>query len=159
MTADIITVPNRDVSHLYPVFADLVKKGVASANAAGYPIAVFEAYRSPGRQDWLYAQGRTRPGNVITQAKAWESAHQAGVAVDLALYKDGKWSWDFTAKQLHPFFVALGLETLSFEVAHVQMTGGLGGKLVGGLAKNLGLERTWETIQHAFDQRHLSGLQ
>ncbi len=157
MTVDIVNIPNRDVSLLYPAFARLVKLALDDANAAGYYLSVFEGYRTPERQDWLYASGRTRPGTLITRAKAWESPHQAALAVDVALHVDGKWSWKFTS-QVHPFFHKHGLETLDFEVAHVQMTGGLGGKVVGAFARDLGLARTWIEVEHAVRQRNLSAV-
>jgi peptidoglycan L-alanyl-D-glutamate endopeptidase CwlK len=58
-------------------------------------------YRSPEEQDALYAQGRTKPGKIITNAKAWQSIHNYGLAFDIVLLLDkdgdGKFesvSWD-----------------------------------------------------------------
>lgn len=57
-----------------------------------------EVLRSPERQTELYAQGRTKPGKIVTNAKAWGSAHQYGLAVDMCLIIDGKEaSWDTVA--------------------------------------------------------------
>jgi peptidoglycan L-alanyl-D-glutamate endopeptidase CwlK len=49
-----------------------------------FPIIVIFGYRSVEEQDWLYAQGRTRPGNKVTNARGGSSAHNFGLAVDLA---------------------------------------------------------------------------
>ena len=49
-----------------------------------------EVIRSPQRQDELYAQGRSKPGKIVTNAKAWESAHNFALAVDYCLLIDGK---------------------------------------------------------------------
>ena len=49
-----------------------------------------EVLRSSARQDELYAQGRTKPGKIVTNAKAWESFHQMGLALDICLIIDGK---------------------------------------------------------------------
>ena len=49
-----------------------------------------EVIRSPQRQDELYAQGRSKPGKIVTNAKAWESGHQFGLSVDYCLLIDGK---------------------------------------------------------------------
>lgn len=38
--------------------------------------------RTAAQQDALYAQGRTLPGSPVTQAQAWESAHNFGCASD-----------------------------------------------------------------------------
>lgn len=39
-------------------------------------------------QDDLYAIGRTKPGNIVTQAKAGRSYHNYGLAFDIVLLKD-----------------------------------------------------------------------
>ena len=46
--------------------------------------SVLEGLRSKARQEYLYAQGRTRPGKVITWTL--KSKHIDGVAVDLIPY-------------------------------------------------------------------------
>lgn len=47
---------------------------------------VFETYRSPEDQDREVIEGNSN-------ARAWTSAHQYGLAVDFVPY-DGGWSWD-----------------------------------------------------------------
>lgn len=42
---------------------------------------VVETYRSQERQNWLYEQGRTRPGNIVTQIR--NSIHTLRNAVDI----------------------------------------------------------------------------
>lgn len=49
-----------------------------------------EVIRSAKRQDELYAQGRSKPGKIVTNAKAWESAHNFALGVDYCLIIDGK---------------------------------------------------------------------
>lgn len=54
-----------------------------------------EVIRSAKRQDELYAQGRSKPGRIVTNAKAWDSFHCYGLACDCVLILDGKEaSWD-----------------------------------------------------------------
>ena len=55
----------------------------------GTPIRITEGYRSNERQDELYAQGRTTPGNIVTNAKAGESFHNYGVAFDVVFREKG----------------------------------------------------------------------
>lgn len=52
----------------------------------------FETYRSPERQEALYIQ-------QVTRARAWQSAHQVGMAVDFVIWdtEAAKWSWDSQA--------------------------------------------------------------
>jgi peptidoglycan L-alanyl-D-glutamate endopeptidase CwlK len=51
----------------------------------GYDMALLEGYRSPERQALLAAQGAQ-----VTQAGAWQSYHQHGLAVDCAFLREGK---------------------------------------------------------------------
>lgn len=51
----------------------------------------FEGFRSLERQTYLFNEART------TKAKAWQSAHNYGLAVDFVAWIDGKWSWDEAA--------------------------------------------------------------
>lgn len=44
--------------------------------------------RTIKEQDALYAQGRTKPGKKITNAKGWQSIHNYGLAFDIVLLLD-----------------------------------------------------------------------
>ena len=51
--------------------------------------------RTIAEQDALYAQGRTKPGKKVTNAKGGSSYHNYGLAIDICLILDGKEaSWD-----------------------------------------------------------------
>jgi peptidoglycan L-alanyl-D-glutamate endopeptidase CwlK len=51
--------------------------------------------RTFAEQDALYAQGRTKPGPIVTKAQGGLSLHNYGLAIDIALILDGKEaSWD-----------------------------------------------------------------
>lgn len=57
--------------------------------------------RTFAEQDALFAQGRTRPGRIVTKARSGMSYHNYGLAIDIALLLDrdgdGKFteaSWD-----------------------------------------------------------------
>lgn len=89
---------------LYPPFAQEMLKGIAEANKAGIPVALFESFRSPARQEQIYAQGRSSPGKIVSNAKAYQSWHQYGIAADIALFDDGRWSWNFDPKKISQFF-------------------------------------------------------
>lgn len=51
----------------------------------GYEMAILEGYRSPERQDML-----SQMGSQVTNAKAFQSYHQFGLAVDCAFLLNGK---------------------------------------------------------------------
>lgn len=59
-------------------------------------------YRSNEEQDQLYAQGRTLPGAIVTNARSGQSAHNrkdetghpAAEAFDVAIIENGKLIWN-----------------------------------------------------------------
>ena len=58
-------------------------------------VRITQGLRSFAEQDDLYALGRTKPGNKVTNAKGGQSIHNYGFAVDIVLIIDGKTaSWD-----------------------------------------------------------------
>lgn len=106
----------------------MVGKVLADMQAAGHPFKVFEAFRTPQRQAYLYAQGRTAPGSIVTKARPWESYHQYGLAADFVLYIGGNWSWDTAGhakawKDMNASGRAHGLMPLSWELPHLQIAG------------------------------------
>lgn len=74
---------------LLPLVKRQSDKFVEEMKLMGLPIRIVEGFRSPERQDQLYAQGRTKPGNIVTNARAGESLHNYGVAVDIVFRKQG----------------------------------------------------------------------
>ncbi|WP_425203576.1 peptidoglycan-binding protein [Priestia megaterium] len=70
---------------------ELVKK----AYDKGIAIAVTQGYRSIEYQNGLYAQGRTKPGKKVTNAKGGSSYHNFGLAFDFCVFDDNKQPcWD-----------------------------------------------------------------
>lgn len=57
-------------------------------------IRIVQGLRTIAEQNELYAQGRTKPGQKVTNAKGGSSYHNYGLAVDFAILIDGKISWD-----------------------------------------------------------------
>lgn len=53
-------------------------------------------YRTFAEQEAIYAQGRTKPGAIVTNAKGGQSYHNYGLAVDIVLIedKDGNGSYE-----------------------------------------------------------------
>lgn len=62
---------------------ELVQKGNEALADTPYEPYIFEGYRTPERQAELYAQGRTKPGAIVTNAAPGESRHNSGNAVDI----------------------------------------------------------------------------
>jgi peptidoglycan L-alanyl-D-glutamate endopeptidase CwlK len=62
----------------------------------GITIKIVEGFRSIEEQNQLYAQGRTKPGEKVTNAKGGQSYHNYGLAIDFAIFdqETSKLSWD-----------------------------------------------------------------
>lgn len=65
---------------VHPILSQRVQK---MASQLDFPIRVTAGIRTVAQQDELYAQGRTTPGPVVTNAKGTESNHVLGLAVDV----------------------------------------------------------------------------
>jgi len=79
-----VSMANRDLTLLAPKFREAVTAALADCAAKGLAAKVNEGFRSNARQAWLYAQGRTRPGNRVTNAPtSLTSWHGYGLAVDI----------------------------------------------------------------------------
>lgn len=75
----------RDLNELHPKVKELAEKLLEECSKQGLNIKIGETYRSVARQDYLYAQGRTRTGNIVTNAKgeSMSSYHQWRLAFDI----------------------------------------------------------------------------
>jgi peptidoglycan L-alanyl-D-glutamate endopeptidase CwlK len=93
---------NRDIRLLYPAFRDRVHALLAEMNRyaarrmPGIEWRLVEGLRSSKRQQALFAQGRSTPGPRVTNLDGVRrrSAHQYGLAADLAPFARGKLCWD-----------------------------------------------------------------
>lgn len=80
---------------LHPAFRPLVRRMIAtvwSKHRIGW--ALVHGWRSPEEQDSLYESGRSRPGKIVTMARAWESWHNYGLAIDAYPCVNGQIIWD-----------------------------------------------------------------
>ncbi len=90
---------NRDETILYPLWRDLLTRAIAVCQKAGHHVYLFEGLRTYQRSDYLFTQGRTRPGAIVTKARAGESSHNFAIAGDLVfdgdIIKPGmQWTWN-----------------------------------------------------------------
>ena len=80
-------------------------------NKKGIYLIITEGFRTVEHQDSLYAQGRTKKGKIVTNAKGkdYQSQHQWGVAFDIAI-NDNKLLYDTaTIKKVAKVGKKLGL--------------------------------------------------
>lgn len=85
----------RDITLCHPRLQTLTAQLVDKCAGAGLPIKIGESFRSVAEQDALYAQGRTQPGSIVTNARgsSYSSQHQWGIAADF--YRaDGKGAYN-----------------------------------------------------------------
>lgn len=71
----------RDISALSPLAQKACNLFLKECKEAGLNVLITETHRSQARQDYLYAQGRTRPGQVVTWTK--NSRHTSKMAWDI----------------------------------------------------------------------------
>ena len=69
----------------------------------------YQGLRTIAEQNALYEQGRTKPGNIVTNAKGGSSYHNYGLAIDLVQMIDGKVNWNFDYKKLKPYADKYGI--------------------------------------------------
>lgn len=81
----------RDITLCHPRLQILAGRLTEEGARKGLKIAIGESFRTKAEQDALYAQGRTRPGTIVTNApgNSYSSYHQWGTAFDI-YRNDGK---------------------------------------------------------------------
>ncbi len=93
-------------------FLRLLARFISQAGAEGIEFIVWTFYRSPTDQNYLYQQGRTRSGQIITNCDGYLtlSKHQSWLAVDLLIIEDGAQVWERTPEyeRLGEIWVSLG---------------------------------------------------
>jgi peptidoglycan L-alanyl-D-glutamate endopeptidase CwlK len=105
----------RNLATLHPDIQKRVATFIAAAKNLAQPrgldVRIISALRSYAEQDAIYAQGRTTPGRIVTNARAGFSNHNFGLSIDIGIFK-GKDYLDEHAlyDELGPLGESLGLE-------------------------------------------------
>lgn len=126
-------INSRSLDDLIPPAKVRVHSFLEAAKAAGIDLLVTSTYRDNESQNALYAQGRTKPGKIVTNAKAGQSWHNYRCAVDVVPIVAGKPRWDVKDEvwqQVGKLGKAAGLEWAGDwkrfkEYPHFQYTNGL----------------------------------
>lgn len=91
---------SRNLSDAHPILQAQYKlaKEAFEARNETHQVIITATYRSPEEQDQLYAQGRTKPGQRVTNARAGQSPHNymKSLAIDVAFVKRGTKSLDWS---------------------------------------------------------------
>lgn len=83
------------LAKVHPILATRVRALIDGLAAKGYPFEVVQGLRTYAEQDALYAQGRTKPGKIVTRAKGGQSNHNFGMACDIAPVRNGTIDWNW----------------------------------------------------------------
>lgn len=75
-------INSRDITALHPRLQSLCRKLIEACKKKGIDLIVTSTLRDAEYQAYLYAQGRTRPGNIVTNAK-YIGPHGFGLAFDV----------------------------------------------------------------------------
>ena len=89
-------INSRSLDDLLPQVKTRVEAFIKAAHDAGIDLLVTSTYRDNESQNALYAQGRTHPGKVVTNARAGQSFHNYRCAVDVVPIRNGKPVWATT---------------------------------------------------------------
>ena len=82
----------RNLATVQPQLADLGRELLKRLAARGLTFKVTSGSRTQAEQDALYAQGRTKPGPVVTWTR--RSRHIGGRAIDLTLFSGKNPVWE-----------------------------------------------------------------
>ena len=124
-------ISNTRLGEVAPQLAEKIRQLAEMLEQEGIVIQVVQSLRPWHVQEELYAQGRTAPGEIVTNAQPGHSWHQFALAVDVAPFADAKPDWNIK----HPVWgrivsigTSLGLvsgaEWRTFpDAPHLQLTG------------------------------------
>lgn len=104
----------RDITLCHPRLQKLAAQLLEECSKQGLQIKIGETLRTVEEQDALYAQGRTKPGSIVTNAKgsSYSSYHQWGTAFDI-YRNDGQGAYNESGQffeKVGAIGVSIGLE-------------------------------------------------
>lgn len=81
----------KNISKLLPEVQPYARALVQKAAQSGIKIKILSGLRTYAEQDKLYAQGRTKPGHKVTNARGGYSNHNFGIAFDVGVFEGTKY--------------------------------------------------------------------
>ena len=126
-------INSRNLNDLHPKVKKLCEEFISKCEDQNIDVLITSTYRDKESQDALYAQGRTKDGKIVTNAKGGQSFHNYRVAFDFVPIVGGKacWSDNNLFIKCGEIGESIGLEWAGRwkgsmkEMAHMQFTSGL----------------------------------
>ncbi|NTW53626.1 MAG: M15 family metallopeptidase [Chlorobaculum sp.] len=125
-------INSRHIEELHPHVQLLANQMIEECKKAEIDLLITSTYRDFESQNALYAQGRTTPGKIVTNAKGGQSYHNWRVAFDVVPIVNGKAMWNDSVlwQKIGAIGRSSGLEWAGDwkkfkEFPHFQFTGGL----------------------------------
>lgn len=104
-------MPCRDITELCPTLERAAREFLKRCAAANLNVLITQTYRSAEYQNSLYQQGRTKPGNIVTNLDGYKSTspHQYRIAFDICKNVPGQeYSFDGFFKQCGSIWKDMG---------------------------------------------------
>ncbi len=130
----LIDRSNKNMGAVHAVVKETTLEVIKRAYKEGINVQISAGYRSNAEQQRLFNQGRTTPGNIVTNAKPGQSLHNYGLAVDYFLTNESGttavWTVNANWRRVATIAKSLGFEwggdwSGFVDYPHLQMTGGL----------------------------------
>jgi len=125
-------INSRLLEDLHPTLMRGVRELMRRMAQAGFPhVGISSTYRNNAHQEYLFAQGRTRPGPIITNARGGQSIHNYRLAFDIFQNIRGKeWNnprfFETAGRLWRDMGGEWGGDWIGFvDRVHMQYTGGL----------------------------------
>ena len=88
------TASQNRLNKVHPELKKRVTALIEALATQGLTVEVVQGLRTFQEQNELFKQGRSKPGQIVTNAKGGQSNHNYGLAVDLCPFVNGKPQWN-----------------------------------------------------------------
>lgn len=123
---------SKSINDLHPYVKHLAERFLEECNKQNFPVMIYHTFRTIKEQNDLYALGRTKAGNIVTNARGGYSYHNYGLAFDAAPLIEGKIDWkrNDLFEKMGQIGKSVGLEwggewRTFKDTPHLQWSGGL----------------------------------
>jgi len=155
------------LQNVYPRLADKVRQMADMLASEGIYIRVVQGLRTWQEQQALYAQGRTQPGKIVTNAAGGYSHHNFGLAADCCpseFAPDQPFNPDWNSshpnwKRMEAVAVSLGMTSGAnwkriIDAPHFQITGGFPESAptdeMRKIFRDHGIEAVWAEVEKSY---------